>query len=117
MENKLAAFDAPSRGTQLTRNNTSPFAIVFIHKLPKGYCFKNLSIANIKKFQSFLDKSCGLTFTEVDKLYKRPTDEKDKYCGEQVIHYEVSDKFRIHGIINKGYFQVTKIDPNHKVHK
>ena len=40
-----------------------------------------------------------------------------KVNGQQVHHYEVSQKFRIHGILEEGRFKVIRLDPNHKVHR
>ena len=93
-----------------------PFNLCFQHKLENGYTLADLSNANIKTLQRFLDKVSKLTFAEADKLYLRETDKQDIYDGVQVIHYAVTDKFRIHGVIDGEKFCVIRIDPNHKHH-
>ena len=57
-----------------------------------------------------------MTVSDVDKQFKRKNDKKDSFEGQQVYHYEVSKKFRIHGIIEEGRFKVIRLDPNHRVH-
>ena len=58
-----------------------------------------------------------MTVTQVDKLYSRKTDTDDKYNGMQVYHYEVTEVFRIHVVIEAGYYKIIRLDPKHAVHK
>ena len=95
----------------------APFSITFRHKLLNGYRLSDLKRENYKELQSFLDKVCGIPFNDVDKLYRRKSDSDDSYEGEQIIHYEVTGKFRIHGIIENSQFIVLRLDPNHRVHR
>ena len=94
-----------------------PFNLCFQHKLASGYTLAELSSGNIKALQRFLDKISKMTFAEVDKLYLRKADSQDAYEGVQVIHYAITDKFRIHGIIEGEKFCVIRLDPNHKFHE
>ena len=105
------------KGRVVTDKATRPFVICFHHKLDSKFTFKTLQQDKLKKFQKFLDTVADRTFLDVDSQYLRPNDKRDKYDGEQMIHYEVNDGFRIHGIIENGEFCVIRIDPNHKFHK
>lgn len=117
---KLTTDRLPStRGTQLTSssNVNVPFTVCFEHKLVRKYTFKELEKTHLGALQRFLDKVCGMTVTEVDKAYKRSNDKMDTFKEMQVQHYEVSKKFRIHGVFDQQLFKVIRIDPNHKFHK
>ena len=105
-----------SNPTKISKNIYSYFSICFRYKLPKDFNFEQLSKKNIKEWQSFLDKSSKMTFEQVEKIYKRPSDKNDTFRGEQVIHYGFGEGFRIHGIIEEGQFVVLRLDPNHKFH-
>ena len=35
----------------------------------------------------------------------------------QVYHYEVTEAFRIHVVIESGYYKIIRLDPRHKVHR
>ena len=35
----------------------------------------------------------------------------------QVYHYEVAEAFRIHVVIEAGYYKIIRLDPRHKFHK
>ena len=58
-----------------------------------------------------------MTVTQVDNSYSRKPDKDDKYHGMQVYHYEVTESFRIHVVIESGYYKIIRLDPRHKVHK
>lgn len=96
------------------------FRLAFCYRLDKKYNFSCLEKCNIEKFQQFLDKVSNQTVDFVDKAYLKPPDKNDKYICDGIehgiTHYEVSDKFRIHGIYLNELFVVIKIDPNHKFH-
>lgn len=100
----------------LSKHVVVPFSITFRHKLQSGYRFTDLKPEHLKEWQRFLDKVSGQSFNEVDRLYRRKTDTTDVYNGEQIIHYQVSGIFRIHGIVQAGHFLVIRMDPEHKVH-
>lgn len=115
---KLVNLDGNSTNPkQLTTQIDVPFVICFRDKLQSGYTFKELEKTNNKEFQNFLDKVSNMTVSQVDKMYRRPTDRQDKYGEHQIFHYEVSNSFRIHVINYNGYYEVIRLDPNHKVHK
>lgn len=113
---KLTDHGTSSSGI-LAARTSAPFSITFRHKLLNGYRLSDLKRENYKELQSFLDKVCGIPFNDVDKLYRRKSDTDDSYEGEQIIHYEVTGKFRIHGIIENSQFIVLRLDPNHRVHR
>ena len=100
----------------LTRKVDVPFQLCFKDRLEKGYTFEELQKKNLKEFQLFLNKVSQMTVDQVDKQFGRKPDKNDTYCGKQVQHYEVNDKFRIHGVNELGGFMVIRLDPNHKVH-
>lgn len=106
-----------SHSGKLANRAHAPFSITFRHKLLNGYRLSDLKRENYKELQNFLDKVCGVPFNDVDKLYRRKSDDADLYDGEQIIHYEVTGKFRIHGVIENAQFIVLRFDPNHKVHR
>lgn len=99
----------------LTNRREAPFAIAFEEKLDPRYNFFNLQVSEINSFQRFLDKVLGRPMEEVEKRLRRP-DHNDKFNGKQIQHYEVTEKFRIHGYYNNAHFVVLRMDPNHKVH-
>ena len=72
--------------------------------------------AQVRDFQKFLDIVSQMTFQQVEQRYKRKSDKNDTYNGDQVIHYGVTEVFRIHGTIEMGQFVVLRLDPNHKFH-
>lgn len=94
-----------------------PFELCFKYPLENGYTFKELTKDNLKQLQSFLNKVSQMTVSQVDKSFLRKTDTDDKYRGMQVYHYEVSGSFRIHVVIEAGYYKIIRLDPKHKVHK
>ena len=104
------------KGVLLVKEKPRPFVLCFEEKLEKGYTFSELEKRDLKAFQNFLDRVSGKQFPEVEKVYKRISDKKDKHDNEQMIHFEVSKPFRIHGIIRNGKYVVIRLDPNHNVH-
>ena len=114
---KLTDKNKSVHGELLSSRNNTPFVLSFKYALQKGYKFTHLSKADLKVFQNFLDKISNMTFADVDKLYRRNSDKNDTYLAKQVIHYAVSRKFRIHGIIEGIFFYVVRLDANHNVHK
>lgn len=104
-------------GNMLTRQRDVPFELCFKYPLEKGYTFKELDKNNNKEFQNFLDKVSKMSVQQVDKLYARKPDKNDTYNGMRVYHYQVGEAFRIHVVIEEGYYKIIRLDPNHKVHK
>jgi site-specific DNA-cytosine methylase len=94
-----------------------PFTVSFRHKLERGYRFSDLQIKDLKDFQGFLDVISELTVSQVDARYKRKSDTADTVSGQQVVHYEASNSFRLHGVYLGGLFEVIRLDPNHRVHE
>lgn len=99
------------------QNREVPFELCFKYPLENGYTFKELSPENVKQFQVFLNKVSNMTVAQVDKSFARKPDTNDIYRGMQVYHYEVSVAFRIHVVIESGYYKIIRLDPKHKVHK
>lgn len=102
---------------RLTNQKDAPFELSFKYPLEKGYTFKELSMQNVKEFQNFLDKISHMNVQQVDNLYARKPDMNDSYNGMQVYHYGVTESFRIHVVLEAGYYKVIRLDPNHKVHR
>lgn len=102
---------------KLTNNQDVPFELCFKYPLEKSYTFEELTRQNNKELQAFLNKVSRMSVQDVDKTFGRPPDKNDKYKDSQVYHYAVTDRFRIHTIIEGGSHKVIRLDPNHKVHK
>ena len=101
---------------RLTTQRDVPFELCFKYPLEKGYTFRELSKENVKEFQTFLNKVSRMTVQQVDQLYSRKPDKNDSYNGMQVYHYEVAKAFRIHVVIEAGYYKIIRLDPCHNVH-
>ncbi|MDR1150308.1 MAG: hypothetical protein LBJ93_01595 [Clostridiales bacterium] len=100
---------------RLTSNIERKFIVSFGRKLQKGFNFEFMEKSDNKKFQKFLDIASGHTVSEMEKYRQRP-DKTDEINGEQIQHYKLSDKFRIHGVFIDERFEVYRIDPKHKFH-
>ena len=107
---------ANSKGRDLTDRTRVPFVVSFKYKLLNGYKFSDMQQKDLKAFQRFLDKVSDMTFNDVDRMYRRKSDNQDEYDGKDVIHYDCGGSFRIHGIVEDSRFKVLRIDPNHKFH-
>ena len=101
----------------LTNQRDVPFELVFKYPLERGYTFKELTQKNNKELQNFLDKVSKMTVQQVDTLFARKPDKNDDFHGMQVYNYEVTESFRIHVVIEAGYYKIIRLDPNHKVHQ
>lgn len=97
-------------------NREVPFELCFRYPLENGYTFKEMTIDDVKQFQNFLNKVAKMTVTQVDKAYARKPDSNDTYKGMQVYHYEVTRTFRIHVVIEAGYYKIIRMDPRHNFH-
>lgn len=102
--------------TSLTSHLTSPFTLCFRYKLYNNYTFSKMKGHQLKEWQHFLDQVSQMTFEDVEKRYRRISDTTDTFKDEQVIHYGISEAFRVHGIIEGGQFVVLRLDPKHSVH-
>lgn len=101
----------------LTTRRDVPFVLKFKTPLEKKYTFKEMNQQNNKEFQNFLNKISKMSVQQVDKLFGRKPDKDDIVNDKQVIHYQVTDKFRIHVIMDiDGSFEIIRLDPNHKFH-
>ena len=98
------------------RNFEAPFEICFKYPLERDYTFNELTSSELKQFQKFLNKVSKMTATQVDKSYSRKPDKTDIYRGMQVYHYEISQKFRVHVVVESEYYKVIRLDPKHKFH-
>jgi hypothetical protein len=107
----------PANGERLTNNLDGPFVVAFKYRLETGFRFTDMKESDLRPFQSFLDKVSNMTWTQVDRSYRRPPDKHDEFRDMQVEHYEVTGKFRIHGVVENARFKVIRIDPNHEKHK
>lgn len=58
-----------------------------------------------------------MSIQQVDEQFARKPDKNDEYNKMQVYHYEVTKSFRIHVIMEGGYYKVIRLDPHHNVHK
>ena len=113
---QLTATSSNISYEKLTDAKGQPFVLSFHRKLMDGYRFDNLSRQNLKAFQGFLDKISSLTVNDVDKLYRCQPDNADIVDDKQVQHYEITKKFRLHGVLINGRFEVVRLDPNHNYH-
>jgi len=101
----------------LTKRRDIQFELCFKYPLQKGYTFENLEKRKLSDFQRFLDKVSKMTVQQVDLAFARKPDKNDTFKDEQVLHYAVTDSFRLHTVLEEGRYVVLRIDPNHKVHK
>ena len=107
-----------STGSKLTQNSVDMlFSLTLKYPLENNYNFKKLKSEHLREFQSFLDKVSSMTFSQVDNLFLRNPDTNDKFQGKQIQHYEVSNCFRIHGVIEDSHLVILRIDPRHDKHK
>ena len=102
--------------TKLTNRLSSPFSLCFKYPLEQGYTFNDMSLAQVREFQKFLDLSAQMSFEQAERRYRRQSDTNDIKDGDQVIHYGIGKTFRIHGVIQNAQFVVIRLDPNHKFH-
>lgn|GEM_PF-1096620 len=103
------------KSSELTNKNR-PFVVCFKYQLPKEFCFTKLEKRSIKDFQSFLNKISNMTFLDVEKTFKKESDTSDIFHDMPVVHYKVTEDFRLHGVMENWEFCVIRIDPNHKFH-
>ena len=110
---------------KLARIQNQRFKVSIEDSLENKYCFKNLTPQGIKNFHKFVEETVGkgLSISKVDELFlrnKKNIKESMTVNGveREVYHYGKDKKaFRVFGHYNKGYFVLTRIDPNHKTHR
>ncbi len=105
------------RSRKLSNRISSPFILSFKYRLENGYAFSDLNTQHLKEFQSFLNLASKMTFEQGERRYRRKPDTTDSFDGAQVIHYGISQSFRIHGIVENGQFMVLRLDPSHRFHR
>lgn len=75
----------------------------------------------IREFQNFPDKVSAMSISQDDQAFLRPVDKLDLVQIEsveyQILHYQVFEKFRIHGYLDGELFVVYRLAPHHTVHK
>ena len=92
--------------------------------LENNYSFKGINKNDgHKEFDRFINKILGKTITDVEKNWKRASTVKEnaniKNEKREILHLgEGKKKLRLFGYYNEEYyFVITRIDPNHNVHK
>lgn len=106
-------------------NKSKNFKIALEEKmLENNYSFKGLNKNNgHKEFDRFINKILGNTITDVEKNWKRASTVKENENinnkKREILHLgEDGKKLRLFGYYNDDYyFVITRIDPNHEVHK
>lgn len=122
----LTSQNIPQPQGLLTRQNDGIFRVAFAGEATKkGYRFEDCSKEDWHKLGEWLNRWVGKTIQELrgsksarntDSTQKSVDPYDNKLKTEQ--HYGFNGKKRVHGYYNQqGYFTITKIDPNHKVHK
>jgi len=112
---------AIEKGEILTREQKriAPFSLCFSEQLENNYEFDCLNERNIREFHRFIKKYIGQSITLVDKNCLREPDTSDIWGECQIHHYEVTERFRIHGYYSNkdAMFHVIRLDPRHRVHR
>lgn len=121
LTNQTSAERQPNKLTS-DKNIKKEFKISICEQLDNGYCFKNLKSEALRNLHSFIDETVGkkLTISETEGLFLRTKGQVvQKINGRDLIHFGKDRKpFRIFGYYNsEGYFNITRIDPNHNTNK
>lgn len=117
-------------GVSLANLKSRKFKIAFGTELENNFCFKtNKGNKLTEGMHKFLTNTVykNLTITEVDSLYlrtkgkvkeKRSFDLNDSSNQLDILHYGFKrDTFRLFGYYDEnGYFNVIRIDIDHKTH-
>ncbi|MRF37115.1 hypothetical protein GIJ44_20730 [Staphylococcus sp. KY49P] len=114
------------KGAKLANYKSRKFKIALGTELENKYCFKSKKPKKVTDgLHKFLENTVykNLSITQVDQLYLRtkgPVKEKFKTANSQleILHYGFKNsQFRIFGFYdNNAYFNITKIDTDHKSH-
>jgi hypothetical protein len=116
MPHGLTSEKKANRGQVLTGRRNMPFIICFSRQLETRFDFSSLKQADIQAFHKFFRKTIGISVSHVDNNYLRKPDKNDSVGGFDILHYEVSNSFRIHGYYDKSLFHVIRLDCDHKFH-
>lgn len=141
---RTSATASQSKINALTANHSEYFKVLFSYQINKKYSFNSLFHNNGKKLTNkqllliykalgnFVDKTVGMTITDVEKIYGRPAFKIDtcidpdtnEQCPVQHLCLfddpkgvrKFSDSVRLHGYFKPdgGYFVVTRLDWHHK---
>lgn len=113
-----------AKGSKLANIKNLQFKLAFGTELDNNYCFYTKKPKDLtNELHKFLKETVykGLTITEVDSLFLRTKGKIKEKLNDKVdlIHYGKNrSKFRIHGFYDRqGYFNVVKLDIDHRVHK
>ncbi|PTK88619.1 MAG6450 family protein [Staphylococcus gallinarum] len=112
-----------AKGTKLTNLKSRVFKLAIGTELEPKYCFDTNKPKDLtKELHNFIKETVykGLTITEVDNLFLRKKGPvKEMKNNIEILHYGKDRKqFRIHGFYDdKGYFNILRLDLNHKYHK
>lgn len=101
---------------KLTSRVNVGFELCFKYPLAKGFTSRELTKQNLKVLQAFLDKVSKMTVQQVYEFFSRVPDKNDKFKDCQVLDYALSDKFRIHVVLESGNYKVLRLDTQHKFH-
>ncbi|AKS69374.1 hypothetical protein RN70_07640 [Staphylococcus schleiferi] len=122
VENKHAA-----KGIKLANYKSRKFKIALGTELENNFCFKTKKPRKVTDgLHKFLEYTVykDLSITEVDRLYLRTKGAikekvETKYSQLEILHYRLEkSQFRLFGFYdNNAYFNITKIDIDHKTHK
>ncbi|WP_434121608.1 MAG6450 family protein [Salinicoccus roseus] len=123
----ISAKKDTASGVRLVSLKERKFKLAFGTALDNKFCFKTKKSKQVTDgLHKFLEETVykNLTITQVDNKYLRtkgPIKEKVSVQDGQleIMHYGFGKSpFRLFGYYdNNGYFNITKIDPNHKTHK
>lgn len=116
MANKLTSITKQKNTETLTSNTVRNFSVLFSDEIEKIFDLSKLEKSDSHKLIKFIHLATSLSWDQVDKKYLRKNDKTDVKEGHDIIHYGLTDKFRLHGYIDKGSFIIIRVDPNHKVH-
>lgn len=118
MGNKLTSIPSNRKNRDiLTSKRKAKFNILIGEKLEKGYDFKNVQKKESHCLGLFFEKTIGKDWDYVISNYERQQDKNDIVDGHEILHFEISQKGRIHGYLENGIFVMIRFDPNHHVHK
>ncbi|EML6546728.1 MAG6450 family protein [Staphylococcus aureus] len=111
------------KGSKLANYKTRKFKIALGTELENNFCFKTKKPKKVTDgLHKFLEYTVykDLSITEVDKLYLRTKGPiKEKRSQLEILHYGFDhSQFRLFGFYdNNAYFNIIKIDTDHKTHR
>lgn len=81
----------------------------------KDFGFKKMNSTDLKNFDKFITQIQKYGYEGIS-FEKCKDDKTDILNGQQIHHFKLSKKFRIHGFMLNGRFKVVRIDPKHEFH-